>query len=105
MKEPSAGFGDRIIAFIYFIGFEVFVYYILSYLLFDQVEKNPDESQTIIVQNWNSFVYFVLLYAAITIGTMLLLSSALPRKHKPSVMRYFWLSWLGLLIMLMLAFS
>lgn len=92
-------------AFIYFIGFEVLVYSILSYLLFDQVEKNPDESQSVIVQNWNSFIYFVLLYAAVVIGTMLLLTSALSRKHKPRVMRYFWLSWVGLLIMLALAFN
>ena len=105
MKEPATSFGDKVIVFIYFIGFEVLIYYLLSYLLFDQVEKNPDESQAVIVQNWNGFVYFVLLYAAITIGTMLLLTSALPRKHKPQVMVYFWLSWLGLLMMLVLAFS
>jgi hypothetical protein len=105
MKEPSVGFGDKIIAFVYFIGFEVFIYYALSYLLFDQVEKNPDKGEAIIVQNWNSFVYFVLLYTAATIGTMLLLTSALPRKHKPRIMRYFWFSWLGLVIMLVLAFN
>ncbi|KAA5546515.1 hypothetical protein [Adhaeribacter rhizoryzae] len=105
MTKVTSSLPDKILAFIYFIGFEVLVYYILSYLLFDQVEKNPDESQSIIVQNWNSFVYFVLLYAAIVIGTMLLLTSALPRKNKPRVMRYFWLSWLGLLIMLMLGFN
>ncbi|MDB5261731.1 MAG: hypothetical protein JWQ14_1012 [Adhaeribacter sp.] len=97
--------GDKILAFVYFVGYEVFLYLALSYLLFDQIEKNPDESQAIIVQNWNSFVYFILLYAAITIGTLLLLTSALPRKQKPRVMTYFWLSWLGLLIMLVLAFS
>jgi hypothetical protein len=105
MKEPATSIGDRIIAFVYFIGFEVFLYYALSYLLFDQVEKNPDERQAIIVQNWNGFVYFVLLYAAVTIGTMLLLTSALSRKQKPQVMTYFWLSWLGLAIMLVMTFS
>ena len=105
MKKPDTSIGDRIITFVYFIGFEVLLYFILSYLLFDQAERNPDESQTVIVQNWNSFVYFILLYAAVTIGTMLLLTSALPRKNKPRVMTYFWLSWLGLIIMLVLAFS
>ena len=95
---------DQLLAFIYFIGFEAVLYASLSCLLFDQVEKNPGK-ETVIVKNWNSFIYFVLLYAAITIGSMLVLSSALPRKNKPRVMRYFWLSWLGLLIMLVIAFK
>jgi len=95
---------DRLLAFIYFIGFEAGVYAGLSYLLFDQVEKNPDK-ETIIIKNWNSFIYFILLYAVVSIGTMLVLSSALPRKNKPQIMRYFWLSWLCLAVMLMLAFN
>ena len=95
---------DQLLAFIYFIGFEAIIYAGLSYLLFDQVERNPNK-ETVIVKNWNSFIYFVLLYAAISIGTMLVLSSAMPRPNKPQVMRYFWLSWLGLLIMLVIAFK
>lgn len=95
---------DRLLALIYFIGFEVVVYMVLSYLLFDQVQKNPDK-ETVIIKDWNSFIYFVLLYAAIAIGAMLVLGSALPRKNKPQVMRYFWLSWLGLVVMLMVAFN
>ncbi|PIQ21634.1 MAG: hypothetical protein COW65_07900 [Cytophagales bacterium CG18_big_fil_WC_8_21_14_2_50_42_9] len=95
---------DRLLAFIYFIGFEAVVYAGLSYLLFDQVEKNPNK-ETVIVKNWNSFIYFILLYAVMSVGTMLVLSSALPRKNKPQIMRYFWLSWLGLAVMLMLAFN
>jgi len=95
---------DRLLAFIYFIGFEVVVYMVLSYLLFDQVEKNPDK-ETVIIKDWNSFIYFVLLYAAIAIGAMLVLASSLPRQNKPQVMRYFWLSWLGLIIMLIVAFN
>ena len=95
---------DQLLAFIYFIGFEAVLYASLSYLLFDQIEKNPGK-ETVIVKNWNSFIYFVLLYAAITIGSMLVLSSALPRKNKPRVMRYFWLSWLGLIVMLVIAFK
>ena len=105
MVKTNAPFSDKIIALIYFIGFEVGIYYGLSYLLFDQVEKNPTEHETIIVQNWNSFVYFILLYAVIVIGIMLLLTSALSRKLKPRIMTYFWLSWLGLLVMLVLAFN
>jgi len=95
---------DRLLAFIYFIGFEVVVYIVLSYLLFDQVEKNPDK-ETVIIKDWNSFIYFVLLYAAVTISSMLVLASSLPRQNKPQVMRYFWLSWLGLVIMLIVAFN
>ena len=104
-RPPATGSLDKALAFIYFIGFEVVVYYVLSFLLFDQVPTNPDNQENIIVKNWNSFIYFVLLYAALTISTMLFLSSAFPRKYKPQVMRYFWLSWLGLVVMLVLAFS
>ena len=103
MKQPTTLF-NRLIAFIYFLGFEVVVYVGLSYLLFDQVEKNPGQEAEII-KDWNSFIYFVLLYAVVAIGTMLVLSSALPRPHKPMIMRYFWFSWLGLAIMLALAFN
>jgi len=103
-NKPAGGIADKAMALVYFIGFEVLVYYILSYLLFDQVEKNPDEREAIIVKNWNGFTYFILLYAAIVIGLMLVLTSALPRKYKPQVMFWFWLSWLGLLIMLLVAF-
>jgi len=95
---------DRLLAFIYFIGFEVVVYMVLFYLLFDQLQKNPDK-ETVIIKDWNSFIYFVLLYAAIAIGAMLVLGSALPRQNKPRVMRYFWLSWLGLVVMLIVAFN
>ena len=105
IKPPATNSFDKFLTFIYFIGFEVAVYYGLSFLLFDQVPTNPDNQENIIVKNWNGVIYFFLLYAAITIGTMLFLSSALPRKHKPQVMRYFWLAWLGLLIMLVIGFN
>ena len=95
---------DWLLAFIYFLGLEAIIYAGLTYLLFEQVERNPDK-ETVIVKNWNSFIYFVLLYAIIAIGVMLVLSSALPRQNKPLIMGYFWLSWLGLVIMLIVAFN
>lgn len=105
MGKPTTGVGDKIISLIYFIGFEVFLYYGLSYLLFDQVQKNPDEHEAVILKNWNNLTYFILLYAAVIIGTMLLLTSSLSRKYKPQVMFWFWLSWPGLLLMLLIAFN
>jgi hypothetical protein len=104
VKKPGAGWLDQALAFIYFIAFEVVVYYGLAYLLFDPVPKNADPQQAVIVQNWNSFIYFFLLYAAIVIGTMLVLTSALPRPYKRQVMTFFWLSWLGLIFMLAAGF-
>jgi hypothetical protein len=105
MHKKTNTLSDKLIAFIYFIGLEVLVYYVLSYLLFDQVEKNPNNQEPVVVRNWNSFIYFVLLYAAIAIGLMLLLTSAMPRTYKPQIMLWFWLSWLGLLVMLVAAFT
>ena len=105
MKKRGPGFLDKVLAFIYFIAFEVLVYYGLSYLLFDPVPRNADNQEAIIVDNWNGFIYFFLLYAAIVIGTMLMLTSALPRQHKPQVMFFFWLSWLGLAVMLLAVFQ
>jgi len=100
MQKPTNALADKLLALVYFIGFEVLVYYTLSYLLFEQIEKNPDERESVIVRNWNSFIYFVLLYAVIAISTMLVLTSSLPRKFKPQIMFWFWLSWLGLAVML-----
>jgi hypothetical protein len=105
VKEHGRGWLDTALAFIYFIAFEVVVYYGLSYLLFDPVPRNADNQQAIIVRNWNSFVYFFLLYAALVIGTMLVLTSALPRQYQPLVRSFFWLSWLGLVLMLAAAFG
>jgi hypothetical protein len=105
MSKPATGIADKLIACIYFIGFEILLYYSLSYLLFDQVEKNPDQREAIILKNWNAFTYFILLYAAVVIAVMLLLTSSLSRKYKPQVMFWFWLSWPGLLLMLLFAFN
>jgi hypothetical protein len=104
VKKRGPGFLDKVLAFIYFIAFEVLVYYGLSYLLFDPVARNADNQEAIIVDNWNGFIYFFLLYAAIVIGTMLMLTSTLSRQHKPQVMFFFWLSWLGLAVMLLAVF-
>jgi hypothetical protein len=105
VKKPGPGWLDKTLACIYFIAFEVVVYYGLSYLLFDPVPKNAVNQEAIIVRNWNSFIYFFLLYAAIVIGTMLVLTSALPRSFKGQVMFFFWLSWLGLVVMVLAAFN
>lgn len=105
MKKSSPGLLDKALAFIYFIAFELLVYYGLSWLLFDPVPRNADNQEAVIVRNWNGFIYFFLLYAAVVITTMLVLTSALPRPHKPQVMIFFWLSWLGLLVMLLAAFN
>jgi hypothetical protein len=104
VKKRGPGFLDKALAFIYFIAFEVLVYYGLSYLLFDPVPRNADNQEAVIVRNWNGFIYFFLLYAAIVIGSMLVLTSSLSRQHKPQVMFFFWLSWLGLLVMLLAVF-
>ena len=105
VKKHGSGGLDQAIAFVYFIAFEVVVYYGLSYLLFDPVAKNADNQQAVIVKNWNSFIYFFLLYAALVIGTMLALTSALPRRYQALIRLFFWLSWLGLGLMLVAAFQ
>lgn len=101
----SRGWLDAVLAFVYFIAFEMVVYYGLSYLLLDPVPKNADNQHAIIVRNWNSFVYFFLLYAILVISTMLVLTSALPRQYQPLVRSFFLLSWLGLAFMLAAAFG
>jgi hypothetical protein len=104
VKKVGPGGLDKALAFIYFIAFEVVIYYGLSYLLFDQVPRHADSQEVVIVQNWNRFIYFFLVYAVLVIGTMLVLSSVLARAYKPLVLFFFWLSWLGLGVMLVAAF-
>lgn len=105
MLAPNNRFQDKVLAFIYFVGFEVGVYFLLSFFLFDPVEKNPNPSETTIVRDWNTFTFFLLLYVTITVTTMLLLTTMLPRPYKPQVMRYFWWSWIGLMVMVGIAFN
>lgn len=105
VKKPGSGWLDTASAFIYFIAYEVVVYYGLSYLLLDPVPKNDDNGKAIIVSNWNSLVYFFLLYAVLVIGTMLVLTSVLPRRYQSLARLFFWLSWLGLVPMLVAAFG
>ncbi|WP_026462443.1 hypothetical protein [Adhaeribacter aquaticus] len=102
-KQITSSF-NKILAFIYFIGFEVGIYFLLSYLLLNQRAESPSKAP-VIVTNWNAFIYFTLLYLAITISTMLVLTSTLPRLYKPLIMQLFWWSWLGLVIMLLVAFN
>ncbi len=105
MAVKQNSFFDKLLAFIYFIGVEVLIYFCLTWLLFDQEKKNPDVKELTITNNWNIFIYFLLLYATITVTAMLLLSTMLPRPYKPTIMRYFWWSWLGLLVMVVIAFN
>ncbi|RDC62032.1 hypothetical protein AHMF7616_00622 [Adhaeribacter pallidiroseus] len=86
---------------IYFAAFELVLYGGLRYLLFDQPFTQDTKDPTI-VPRWVSVVYFILLYLAVVIGAMLLLSNLVPRKHKNQIMRWFWLSLLLMLPFLVL---
>ena len=92
---------ENLLQLIYFVAFEVTLYLGLQYLLFDQTFTQDTKDPTI-VPRWVSVVYFILLYLAVVIGAMLLLSNLVPRKHKKQILRWFWLSLLFMLPFLVL---
>ena len=84
-----------------FVAFGVGLYLGLQYFLFGQPFTQDTKDPTI-VPRWVSVVYFILLYLAVVIGAMLLLSNLVPRKHKNQIMRWFWLSLFLMLPLLVL---
>jgi hypothetical protein len=92
---------ENLLQLIYFVAFEASLYVSLQYFLFSQPFTQDTKDPTI-VPRWVSVVYFILLYLAVVIGAMLLLSNLVPRKHKNQIMRWFWLSLLLMLPFLVL---
>ncbi len=91
MKKFFSFLFENLLQLIYFVGFEAALFGGLQLLLFDEPVTQDTKDPTI-VPRWVSVIYFVLIYVAIIITALLVLSNLVPRKHKNQIMGWFWLA-------------
>ncbi len=91
MKKLFTFLFENLLQLIYFVGFEAALFFGLQYLLFDEPFTQDTEDPTI-VPRWVTVIYFILIYVAVIIAALLVLSNLTPRKHKAQIMRWFWLA-------------
>lgn len=91
MKKLISFLFENLVQLVYFVAFECGLYLGLEYLLFNQLVTQDTKDPTI-VPRWVSVIYFILIYFAVIIAAMLVLSNLVPRKNKQQVMRWFWLA-------------
>lgn len=89
----------------YFLLFEVVVYMGLSYLLSGLGESNQLQEENTVVPNWVKAVVFILLYLLCLLIAVMFVSNMVPNKYRPQLMKWVYMSLLGLPIMLLLLFN
>jgi len=90
---------------LYFIIFELLVYFGLSFLLSGMGYDSQYQQENTIVPNWVKAVVFVLLYILSVMVAVLLVSNFVPAKHRGPLMRWVYLALVGMIIMLFLLFN
>ncbi|MER2999032.1 hypothetical protein [Pontibacter populi] len=93
------------ISLFYFLLFEVVVYMGLSYLLSGLGESNQLQEENTVVPNWVKAVVFILLYLLCLLIAVMFVSNMVPNKYRPQLMKWVYMSLLGLPIMLLLLFN
>lgn len=91
--------------FLYFIIFEVVVYFGLSFLLSGMGYDNQRQEESTIVPNWVKAVTFALAYFVCMIIAILIVSNSVPAKHRGQLMRWVYLAMIGMIVMLFLLFN
>lgn len=90
---------------IYFIIFELVVYFGLSYLLSGMGYNTQHQEENTIVPNWVKAVAFILLYFLCLLIAIMLVSNFVPAKHRDQLMRWVYLAMLGMIVMLFILFN
>lgn len=90
---------------LYFIIFELVVYFGLSYLLSGMGYNDQYQQENTIVPNWVKAVVFVLLYVLCVLIAVLLVSNFVPAKHRGPLMRWVYLALVGMIVMLFILFN
>jgi hypothetical protein len=85
---------------LYFVVFELAVFFGLQWLLSGMGMSNQVQPENTIVPNWVKAVTFILLYLLCLLAAVLVVSSTVPGKHRPQLMRWVYLALLGMLVML-----
>lgn len=90
---------------LYFIIFELVVYFGLSYLLSGMGYDDQHQQENTIVPNWVKAVIFVLLYVLCVVSAVLLISNYVPVKHRGQLMRWVYMAFIGMIVMLFILFN
>lgn len=102
MRNNTYSFG---VWLLYFIIFELVVYFGLSYLLSGIGFDSQYQRENTIVPNWVKAVIFILLYVLSLLTVVLLISNFLPVKHRGPLMRWVYLALIGMIVMLFILFN
>jgi len=89
---------------LYFIGFELVVFFGLQWLLSGMGMSNQVQPENTIVPNWVKAVTFILLYLLCLLTAVMVISSVVPGRHRAQLMRWVYLALLGMLVMLFFLF-
>lgn len=95
---------NRLYGLLYFIIFEIVVFFGLRYLISGMGMDNQFQAENTIVPNWVKAVTFILLYILCVLIAVVLVSNLVPSKHRGQLMGWVYLALAGMLVMLALIF-
>lgn len=95
---------NRLYGLLYFILFEIAVFFLLRYLVSDMGMDNQYQADNTIVSNWVKAVTFILLYILCVLIAVVLVGNLVPTKHKGQLMTWVYLSLVGMAVMLVIIF-
>ena len=91
LREKS-GPQALLVGFLCFVGFETLAFQLLRFLTSGLGQANQMQPENTIVSNWVKTTAFLVLYLALVIGAVLVLSNRLPRRYRAQVMGWFYVS-------------
>lgn len=89
---------------LYFIIFELVIFFGLQWLLSGLGISNQYQAENTIVPNWVKAVTFILLYLLCLLAAVMVISNSVPSKHRRHLMQWVYLALLGMLVMLFFLF-
>lgn len=95
---------SRLYGLLYFIIFELIVFFGLRYLVSDIGMDDQYQEENTIVPNWVKAVTFILLYILCVLIAVVVVSNMVPSKHRGQLMSWVYLALVGMLVMLALIF-
>lgn len=89
---------------LYFIVFELVVFFGLQWLLSGMGMSNQYQAENTVVPNWVKAVTFILLYLLCLLAVVMVVSNSVPSKHRRQLMQWVYLALFGMVVMLFFLF-
>ncbi|RSK31223.1 hypothetical protein [Hymenobacter metallilatus] len=90
--QPRSGSGALLVGAGLFVVFETVTYYTLKFATSGLGMPDQMQPENTIVSNWVKAVVFLLLYLAVVVVAVLVLSNRLPRRYRGQVMGWFYVA-------------